>query len=124
MRFHHITPYCLAFMLLMLTTRSSAQQVLNQPPAETRQVGMVDTVYRKIISEYADSINADRLIQKSLNTTLGSLDPYSELISRSDAAELNVMLKARFGGVGQLACPARQSSLARDAAGIVSARGR
>ena len=105
MRFHHITPYCLAFMLLMLTTRSSAQQVLNQPPAETRQVGMVDTVYRKIISEYADSINADRLIQKSLNTTLGSLDPYSELISRSDAAELNVMLKARFGGVGMVIRP-------------------
>lgn len=105
MRFRHITSYWLAFILLTLTARSSAQQVLNQAPAETMQVGILDTVYRKIISEYADSVNTDRLLQKSINTTLRSLDPYSEFLSRSDAAELNTMLKARYGGVGMVIRP-------------------
>ena len=92
---------CPLFMLLSSIVASYAQQASKNVPGP-KNFDILDTVYKKIVSEYPDELDVSKLSRLSISTSLSLLDPYSQLLSSSDASELKTTVHAKFGGVGMV----------------------
>lgn len=57
-------------------------------------------VYEAICLRYAEVIDPDKFIRAGINGMLSELDPYTVFIEKEDNAELKIMTKGKYGGLG------------------------
>jgi carboxyl-terminal processing protease len=63
-------------------------------------VGKIDNVLDFIEQNYVDTINRDKLEEKTLIAMLNQLDPHSEYIPAADLQHVNEPLQGNFDGIG------------------------
>jgi carboxyl-terminal processing protease len=63
-------------------------------------VGKIDNVLDFIEQNYVDTINRDKLEEKTLIAMLNQLDPHSEYIPAADLQQVNEPLQGNFDGIG------------------------
>jgi carboxyl-terminal processing protease len=78
----------------ILSTLSGSSQVLNE---ETFKIGRT---FGLIEAFYVDSVEMDKLAEKSIIEILKNLDPHSTYISAKDVKEMNEPLNGNFEGIG------------------------
>lgn len=57
-------------------------------------------VYKRVMTDYADSIDPQKLASAGIEGMLKELDPYSVYLVNEDRHQLNVLTKGNYGGVG------------------------
>ncbi len=60
------------------------------------------TLFRELNSYYVDETSPEKLIKKSIDEMLQSLDPYTTYIPEDDMADFKFMTTGEYGGMGSL----------------------
>jgi len=60
------------------------------------------SLFRELNVFYVDDIEPEKLIEKSINEMLQSLDPYTVYIPESDIDDFNFATTGKYGGIGSL----------------------
>ena len=63
-------------------------------------VALFETILTDLDKGYVDEVDTRKLFETGMSAMLGSLDPYTEFESRTEAEELNESVSGRYGGVG------------------------
>ncbi len=57
-------------------------------------------VYKEILLNYVDKINADKFFESGINGMLGTLDPYTVYYGENDRESLELITAGKYGGIG------------------------
>lgn len=57
-------------------------------------------VYKEILLNYVDKINADKFFESGINGMLGTLDPYTVYYGEHDRESLDLITAGKYGGIG------------------------
>ena len=57
-------------------------------------------MYEEIVSEYVDDVDSERLMRTGIDAMLGRLDPYTTFLDEADQAELDILSRGRYVGIG------------------------
>jgi len=57
-------------------------------------------VYKEILLNYVDKINADKFFESGINGMLGTLDPYTVYYGENDRESLDLITAGKYGGIG------------------------
>ncbi|MFQ6616179.1 MAG: S41 family peptidase [Fidelibacterota bacterium] len=61
---------------------------------------LVYEVYKRVMTNYADRVNPERLAVSGIKGMLAELDPYSIYLEDQERDGLNMLTKGKYGGVG------------------------
>ncbi|RMH54402.1 MAG: S41 family peptidase [Bacteroidetes bacterium] len=57
-------------------------------------------VYEELVGGYVDPLDPERFMRTGLDAMLEDLDPYTTFIDEADNADIDIMTRGRYGGVG------------------------
>jgi carboxyl-terminal processing protease len=57
-------------------------------------------LYEELVAEYVDPVDIERLMRSGIDAMLDRLDPYTTFLDEADHADLDIMTRGRYGGVG------------------------
>lgn len=69
-------------------------------PSLNKQQSKINQLISYIKRDYVDSINTDEILDATIQSMLGNLDPHSAYIPASELAEMNEPLQGNFDGIG------------------------
>ena len=61
---------------------------------------MIFEVYKKVMTHYADQVDAKKLAEAGIEGMLSKLDPYTVFLQPEDRQGLDMLTKGKYGGVG------------------------
>jgi carboxyl-terminal processing protease len=77
-------------------------QVKNNDFELVKNLDIFYTLFRELNLFYVDKTDPQKLIETSINSMLGSLDPYTVYIPESEMDDFNFMTTGEYGGIGAL----------------------
>lgn len=57
-------------------------------------------LYEELVAEYVDPVDVERLMRSGIDAMLDRLDPYTTFLDEADHADIDIMTRGRYGGVG------------------------
>ena len=57
-------------------------------------------LYEQLVSDYVDPLDAERLMRTGIEAMLEDLDPYTNFFDEADNADIEIITRGRYGGVG------------------------
>lgn len=57
-------------------------------------------VYEELVGSYVDPVDPEQLMRSGIDAMLEDLDPYTSFIDESDNADIDIITRGRYGGVG------------------------
>lgn len=61
---------------------------------------MLFEVYKRVMTHYADQVDAEKLAEAGIEGMLSKLDPYTVFLQPKDRQGLDMLTKGKYGGVG------------------------
>lgn len=58
------------------------------------------SLYEELVSDYVDPLDPERLMRTGIEAMLADLDPYTNFIDEADNADIEIITRGRYGGVG------------------------
>jgi len=68
----------------------------------TKNIDIYISLFRELNAFYVDEIDPEKLIHKSINSMLSTLDPYTVFYPEEDTGDLDFMTTGRYGGFGSI----------------------
>lgn len=68
----------------------------------SKNLDIFNTLFRELVINYVDEVNAAELIKTGIDSMLESLDPYTNFIPESDIEDFRFMTTGQYGGIGAL----------------------
>jgi carboxyl-terminal processing protease len=68
----------------------------------SKNLDIFSSVYREVNIYYVDSVEPGKLMKKSIDAMLETLDPYTNYIPESDIEDYRFMTTGQYGGIGAL----------------------
>ena len=90
----------LIIISLFFAVNSSAQYKEDVYDKINRNMEIFGDVYKEILLNYVDKINADKFFEAGVNGMLGTLDPYTVYYSENDKESLDLITAGKYGGIG------------------------
>lgn len=91
----------LAFVAITLTAVFSTAYVSNNFEI-AKNLDIFNTLFRELVINYVDDVNAAELIKTGIDEMLESLDPYTNFIPESQIEDYRFMTTGQYGGIGAL----------------------
>lgn len=66
----------------------------------SKSIRLYSGVYKNIITNYVDEIEAEKLAESAVRSMVRELDPYTIFLSKDEREPLDMMTKGEYGGVG------------------------
>src|SRR6478672_11261267 len=66
----------------------------------SKNMEIFGNVYKEIHTGYVDEIKPGDLMKKGIDAMLGSLDPYTNFYTESQAEDAMIMRSGEYGGIG------------------------
>ncbi len=66
----------------------------------TRNLDIYISLFRELNAFYVDEIDPEKLVNKSINSMLATLDPYTVFYPEEEAGDLDFMTTGKYGGFG------------------------
>lgn len=57
-------------------------------------------IYEELVTGYVDELDAEALLRSGIDAMLTDLDPYTAFIDEADNADIEIITRGRYGGVG------------------------
>lgn len=89
-------------MIFLATKKDYAQPLPQNDTTLSRNLDIFSSVYRKVISEYPDTVDPRKFMLTGMNQMLQSLDPFTNFFTESDVREFKTSLSGKFGGTGMV----------------------
>ncbi|NBB86027.1 MAG: PDZ domain-containing protein [Bacteroidetes bacterium] len=61
---------------------------------------LIGEIYEELTQNYVEPIDGERLLRSSIEAMLNELDPYTTFIDEAENADINIITRGRYGGVG------------------------
>ena len=61
---------------------------------------LIGEIYEELTQNYVEPIDGERLLRRSIDAMLEELDPYTSFIDEAENADINIITRGRYGGVG------------------------
>jgi carboxyl-terminal processing protease len=90
----------LAVIFLMQSCIGYAQLKEDVYDKINRNMEIFGDVYKEILLNYVDKINADKFFESGINGMLGTLDPYTVYYGENDNQSLDLITAGKYGGIG------------------------
>ncbi|MFZ4589623.1 MAG: S41 family peptidase [Ignavibacteria bacterium] len=90
----------LAVIFLMQSCIGYAQLKEDVYDKINRNMEIFGDVYKEILLNYVDKINADKFFESGINGMLGTLDPYTVYYGENDHESLDLITAGKYGGIG------------------------
>ena len=71
-----------------------------------RNLELLDSIYLKIVGNYVEGVDPEKMLKTGVKAMLASLDPFSEYFDQNETKETKLALAARYGGIGCVFAPA------------------
>jgi carboxyl-terminal processing protease len=68
----------------------------------TKNIDIYISLFRELNAFYVDEIDPEKLVQKSINSMLATLDPYTVFYPEEETGDLDFMTTGKYGGFGSL----------------------
>lgn len=68
----------------------------------TKNLDIYISLFRELNAFYVDDIDPEKLVTKSINSMLETLDPYTVFYSEEETGDLDFMTTGKYGGFGSL----------------------
>lgn len=68
----------------------------------TKNLDIYISLFRELNAFYVDEIDPEKLVHKSINSMLSTLDPYTVFYPEEDTGDLDFMTTGKYGGFGSL----------------------
>jgi carboxyl-terminal processing protease len=68
----------------------------------TKNIDIYISLFRELKAFYVDDIDPEKLVHKSINSMLATLDPYTVFYPEEETGDLDFMTTGRYGGFGSL----------------------
>ena len=90
----------LLVVLLMQSCTGYAQLKEDVYDKINRNMEIFGDVYKEILLNYVDKINADKFFEAGISGMLGTLDPYTVYYGEHDRESLELITAGKYGGIG------------------------
>ncbi len=90
----------LLLILLVISVKSYGQYKEDVYDKINRNMEIFGDVYKEILLNYVDRINADKFFEAGVNGMLGTLDPYTVYYGENDKESLDLITAGKYGGIG------------------------
>ncbi|GIV60049.1 MAG: carboxyl-terminal processing protease [Rhodothermaceae bacterium] len=57
-------------------------------------------LYEELVAGYVDRLDPEKLMRRGIDAMLRDLDPYTVFYDQADHADIDIMMRGRYGGVG------------------------
>ncbi|MFN2395273.1 MAG: S41 family peptidase [Bacteroidales bacterium] len=99
---HFRKPFAIiAFSAITLTAVFSTAYVNNNFEI-AKNLDIFNTLFRELVINYVDDVNAAELLKTGIDEMLESLDPYTNFIPESQIEDYRFMTTGQYGGIGAL----------------------
>lgn len=68
----------------------------------TKNIDIYISLFRELNAFYVDEIDPEKLVETSITSMLGTLDPYTVYYRQEDVSDLDFMTTGKYGGFGSL----------------------
>lgn len=93
----------LTISLSLFSVLSIAQENRSKADFEAgKNLEIFFNIYKNVAVSYVDTVNYSSMIKRAADAMLGSLDPYTNYMTKDEMAEFNVGTTGKYGGVGSL----------------------
>ncbi|MBI4534973.1 MAG: S41 family peptidase [Ignavibacteriae bacterium] len=65
-----------------------------------KSIDVFGRVYKEIATNYVDEVDPEKFMQAGIEGMLGTLDPYTVYIDKSDGDEVDLLTNGKYGGIG------------------------
>ena len=90
----------LMFVFLLQSCTGYAQLKDDVYDKINKNMEIFGDVYKEILLNYVDKINADKFFESGINGMLGTLDPYTVYYGEHDKESLDLITAGKYGGIG------------------------
>jgi carboxyl-terminal processing protease len=95
-------PTTIIVILLIVISSVISTAFVNKNFEISKNLDIFATLFRELVINYVDEVNAAELIQTGIDGMLESLDPYTNFIPESDIEDFRFMTTGQYGGIGAL----------------------
>lgn len=95
-------PLAVAAIAVVLLTSVLSTAYVSKNFEIAKNLDIFATLFRELVINYVDEINAAELIKTGIDEMLMSLDPYTVFIPESDIEDVRFMTTGQYGGIGAL----------------------
>ena len=92
--------------IICLSTLASAQKPSNSDSDRyfkiSKNIDILTTILKEIDLFYVDSLDVDKVVNRTINLMLAQLDPYTNYISEEDMGDLKFMTTGEYAGIGSI----------------------
>lgn len=103
-RFYIYLPIFFALILILGIFIGRTLNMVDSPGIlsvdSNQPYGKVDEILRYVNEQYVDTIQPDKLVDKTIIAMLQNLDPHSAYITKDELADMNEPLQGNFEGIG------------------------
>ena len=61
---------------------------------------ILGAIYEELVGGYVDPLDPEKLLRSGIDAMLHDLDPYTSFIDEADNADIDIITKGKYGGVG------------------------
>ncbi len=97
------------FLVVLSTIICLSSFASQQKPTSTdryfeinKNIDILTTILKEIDLFYVDSIDVDKVVNRTINSMLTQLDPYTTYISEKDMGDLKFMTTGEYAGIGSV----------------------
>ncbi|MDE6130916.1 MAG: PDZ domain-containing protein [Muribaculaceae bacterium] len=88
------------YLLLCLAATSAVQAKNDSKNDISRNLRIFNSVYKELVANYVDTIDAKKSLATAINSMLGEIDPYTEYYPADMQDELLSLSTGNYAGVG------------------------
>lgn len=95
-------PLSLIVFSLLLATAVLSSSYVGKNFEIAKNLDIFNTLFRELVINYVDDVNAAELMKTGIDEMLLSLDPYTNFIPESEIEDYRFMTTGQYGGIGAL----------------------
>jgi carboxyl-terminal processing protease len=79
---------------------SGAATLSDEFAAIGRSIDLFGNIFRELVFNYVDSLDADRLVRAGIRGMLAAVDPFTTFVDKEDRADVDMITTGSYGGIG------------------------
>jgi carboxyl-terminal processing protease len=95
-------PTTIVLILLIAISSLLTTSFVNKNFEIAKNLDIFTTLFRELVINYVDEVNAAELMKTGIDEMLESLDPYTNFIPESEIEDFRFMTTGQYGGIGAL----------------------
>lgn len=90
------------FSILSIYSQTAENKSIDRHFSINKNIDILTSILKEIDLFYVDSLEVDKVVNKTINSMLSQLDPYTNYITEEEAGDLQFMTTGEYAGIGSV----------------------